>query len=101
MLARVGTTPNTPPNNSPQPIEDHNILSASGISIDVTTEQPWIVTINASNASIPQRFGITLPELLKLASEAVSRTAKELDVSDYKISLMQHAEAEQGAAANP
>lgn len=93
------STPNIPPTNSPKALEDHNILSASHIFITVSTEKPWIITIDSSKASIPKRFGGTLPDLLDLASEAISKTAKEWDITDYKISRKSTATAEQAAAA--
>jgi hypothetical protein len=102
---RLISTANIPPTNSPLPIEDHNIVSASGITIGNTTEEPWIVTIDASQARIPKRFGIPLPVLINLASEAVSKTAIEWNLKDFKIVVKfpqkNEKEAEQGAAANP
>lgn len=79
------SAPNFPPSNSPNAREDHNLLSASKITVTVSSEVPFTVTIDATKASIPKRFDIKLPALINLASKAIAETAKEWGIRDYKI----------------
>lgn len=81
------SAPNIPPTNSPYPLQDHNLLSASGIAVSMASEEPLVISLDASKAAIPARIGRTLPELLKLAEQAIKKTAREWKIKDYKLAI--------------
>ncbi len=80
--------PNKPPTNAPTPIEDINLVSASGLKVDIVEKDKRTkISIDATKLALPKRFDLAQDELLKALLECIRRTAALHEIKGYEVTI--------------
>ena len=68
---------NIPPNDSPRPLEDHNIASLAGIKIKVSEDESgkFILEFDLTGLNVDENFICTAPEIVGATLECMRLTA--------------------------
>lgn len=92
-------SPHFPPTNSQKKMEDHNLLSASGIKIGgELTNDGVIITLNASNLKIPKSlYDGSQESLIVFALECIRMTATMNRIENYSLKVIAPAELNESA----
>lgn len=87
-------SPHSPPTNSKEKVEDHNLLSAAGIKIGgELTVDGVVITLDASNLSIPKSLYDGPEEsLIMFALECIRMTANLNRIEKYSLKVVAAAE---------
>ena len=87
-------SPHFPPTNSQEKMEDHNLLSASGIKISGKLAAAGVlITLDASNLSVPKRlYGGSEESLIVFALECIRMTANLNRIENYSVEVVTAAE---------
>ena len=92
-------SPHFPPTNSKDKMEDHNLLSASGIKISGTlTNDGVVITLDASNLSIPKSsYDGPKESLIMFALECIRMTANLNRIENYSLKVVAAADLSDAA----
>ena len=81
--------PNIPPTNSKKQLGDHNLLSASNVSIRATsTTEGVTLVVDSRNIAIPKElFEGTEEDILRIALECIRLTASLTHIQNYTLRI--------------